>query len=59
MADQMPQLEVSATQVSGPGFGSQYPSEKPVLAEPMAPMLGSETVLSWELVGQFKKNGDL
>ena len=59
MADQMPQLEMSATQVSGPGFGSQYPSEKPILAQALATMLGSETVLSWELVDQFKKNGDL
>lgn len=59
MADQMPQLEASATQMSGPRFGSQYPSENPILAQPMSPMLGSETVLSWELVGQFKKNGDL
>lgn len=55
----MPQLEASATQMSGPGFGSQYPSEKPILAQPMAPMLESETVLSRKLVAQFKKNGDL
>lgn len=55
MVDQMPRLEASATQVSGPGFGSQNPSEKPILAQPMAPMLGSETVLSWELVASSRK----